>query len=291
MITIFSIPKPFIGHIGIIQKNALRSWRALSETEIILFGNEEGVAETAAEFGCRHVPEVTLSEYGTPYLDEVFKKAQELSAGKYICYINSDIILYDELLTAITCVPFKEFLITGQRWDLVVTEPVYANTARFLYHVTTNHTTQNFPGMDYFVFPKGMVTDMPPFIVGRRGWDNWLIYTIRARGIPVIDATDTIHAIHQNHDYSHIPKTDGPRWENCPESEYNLNLVKNKITHLWELSDATHKLSDSGIVSNVSPRRISQGLILAIPERAHGIIDPVYRFGHLLKYGMYKVLK
>jgi hypothetical protein len=291
MITLFSIPKPFTGHTGIIQRNALRSWRVLSDTEIILFGNEEGVAEAATQFECRHVPDVTVSEYGTPYLDEVFKKAQEMASGKYLCYVNSDIILYDEIAKAINSVPFKEFLMTGQRWDIEVTAPVYANYASFLLYVARHHSVQDFPGMDYFVFPKGMITEMPAFIVGRRGWDNWLVYHIRSRGIAVIDATDTIHAVHQNHDYTHIKKNEGERWENCPESEYNLNLVKNQITHLWELGDATHYISDGIVLPKMSPRRLSQGLILVAPKQVHEVMDPFYRAGHLLKYGMFKVLK
>jgi len=44
---------------------------------------------------------------------------------------------------------------------------------------------------------------MLDFAVGRPGWDDWLIYDVRMRKIPVIDATEAITVIHQNHDYSH----------------------------------------------------------------------------------------
>ena len=41
MITIFSTPKPFRGHIGVIQRNALKSWTLLHpDVEMILFGDE-----------------------------------------------------------------------------------------------------------------------------------------------------------------------------------------------------------------------------------------------------------
>ena len=30
MLTIFTIPKPFVGHIGVIQRNAIISWLNLS---------------------------------------------------------------------------------------------------------------------------------------------------------------------------------------------------------------------------------------------------------------------
>ena len=56
MLTIFTIPKCFRGHISVIQRNAIRSWRMLRpECEIILFGDEEGMKEVAEEFGVRHI--------------------------------------------------------------------------------------------------------------------------------------------------------------------------------------------------------------------------------------------
>jgi len=59
MITIFTTAKPFCGHSGMIQRNALESWNRLhADAEVILFGDEEGAAEAARELGIRHVAEV-----------------------------------------------------------------------------------------------------------------------------------------------------------------------------------------------------------------------------------------
>ena len=66
MLTIFSTPKLFRGHIGDIQRNALRSWLLLDpQAEVILFGDEEGTAEVCQELGLRHEPQVLRSEHGT----------------------------------------------------------------------------------------------------------------------------------------------------------------------------------------------------------------------------------
>ena len=63
MLTIFSIPKAFVGHIGVIQRNALKSWSLLEpRCEIIIFGDEEDIAEAAAETGAAHVPEIGRNE-------------------------------------------------------------------------------------------------------------------------------------------------------------------------------------------------------------------------------------
>ena len=42
MLTIFSCPKPFRGHFGMIQRNAIRSWTLLKPTpDVILIGDEK----------------------------------------------------------------------------------------------------------------------------------------------------------------------------------------------------------------------------------------------------------
>ncbi len=59
MITIFTIPKPFKGHISVIQKNAIKSWTLLEPScEIILFGDEEGAEEIAQELSLRHIKNI-----------------------------------------------------------------------------------------------------------------------------------------------------------------------------------------------------------------------------------------
>ena len=51
MLTIFSTPKPFQGHIGVIQRNAIGSWKQLHpDVEIVLFGDDEGAAEVVVQF-------------------------------------------------------------------------------------------------------------------------------------------------------------------------------------------------------------------------------------------------
>ena len=67
MITIFSTPKPFRGHNGLIQRNALQSWKRLHpDVEVILFGDEEGAAEVCREIGLRHEPEMSAAAWARP---------------------------------------------------------------------------------------------------------------------------------------------------------------------------------------------------------------------------------
>jgi hypothetical protein len=271
MITFFTIPKPFVGTDGVMQHETLKALHRIKGCEVFLFGNDDGVSEAAQQYGFGHFPDIRLSDYGTPYLDDAFKITQAEASNNIICYLNSDIILYDLILDSIPTIP--QFLMTGKRID-----------------DKTGEYQKMYPGMDWFMFPKGMITDMPHFIVGRRGWDNWLVYHCRKRGIPVIDATGFVTAIHQNHDYNHVPESNGCGWRNCPESDYNLNLIGGRIIYLWELDDATHEFDEGVLVEKpLSLRNFTQGIILKTPEGFHRAIEPIYRCGHIARYFWLKV--
>jgi len=293
MLTIFTIPKPFSGHIGVIQRNAIMSWLSLTPAcEVILYGDEPGIGEVAREFGIRHVPEIRKNEYGTPFLNDVFNHVQKIARNEIICYCNADIIFFYDIIEAIRKISVREYLMIGERWDVDITTPlkIYReNWAQELLDFARNHhTVLNFPGMDYFIFPKGMLQDMLPFVVGRRGWDNWLIFHIRNRQIPVIDATSVVHVIHQNHSYAHVPQKEGTRWEG-PESWNNVKLVKNRQIYLWELADSDCVLTSEGMKKKpFTLRTIEQNLILSTPQKYHFFLEPFYRIGHMIKYGYLK---
>jgi hypothetical protein len=295
MLTIFTIPKPFVGHIGVIQRNAIVSWLALTPAcEIILFGDEPGIQEIAQEFGIAHVPEIRKTHYGTPFLDDVFIQAQELAHHDVVCYCNADIIFFNDILGAVKKIPLKEYLMVGERWDVDITTPIDTShenwSKEFHLYAQEHHTLLDFMGMDYFIFPKGMLLNMLPFAVGRRGWDNWLIYHIRSRLIPVIDASPVVHVVHQNHSYSHIPDKKGTRWDG-PESSANLNLIQNRQIYLWELADSDWTLTPEGPKKKqFSFRTIGQILVLSTPQKFQILLEPFFRIGHIMKFGYLKLL-
>src|SRR5260370_8231037 len=127
MLTFFTTAKPFRAHIGVIQRNAIQSWKALHpEIEIILFGNDEGAAEVAQEFGLRHEPHVACNELGTKRLNYLFARAPAIARHELLCYINCDIILMQDFCRAIERVGamHRQFLMVGRRWDTDITEPL-----------------------------------------------------------------------------------------------------------------------------------------------------------------------
>jgi len=102
MLTIFSTPKPFCGHIGTIQMNAFRSWSVLqSKCEVIILSNGYGTTKIATELNLKHIPDIVRNEYGTPLLNSLFEAAETRAKYDLLCYVNSDIILTGNLLVAI----------------------------------------------------------------------------------------------------------------------------------------------------------------------------------------------
>lgn len=211
MITIFTTPKPFRGHSGIIQRNAIRSWTLLRpKPQIVIFGDEEGIADMAAELSLTHVAKVKRSEHGIPLISAMFHEAQRLSLHPLMCFVNADIMLTSSFVSALRAVSAAKprFVMTGRRTLLDVEklldfeQPDWEQA--IVRSATTSGKLDNWVAMDYFAFPRGLYTDIPPFVVGRARWDNWMIYSALRRGIPVVDATHDLLAVHQNHDYSHL---------------------------------------------------------------------------------------
>jgi len=257
MITIFALPKAFKGHTAVIQNNAIQSWMRLKpQCEIILLGDDEGTGETAAKFGMRHVPDIERSEYGTPLISSIFSTGQKLASSDTVCYVNSDIILMSDFLPAIRQIKKPSFLAIGQRWDLDIREDLDFNNPdweeQLRNRINDFGTLHGRSGMDYFVFPRNMLPDIPPFAIGRAAWDTWLIYKARAMNVPVVDATKSITIAHQNHYYSHIKKKKSG-YRKGLEAKRNIEL-KGGTDYAFNINHSTHILNSLGVHKAYTPR-------------------------------------
>lgn len=248
------MPKPFDGHIGIIQRNAISSWTRLSpRPEIILFGDETGTADIAREFGLRHIPQIRRNEKTTPYLDDLFAQAQAAASFPIMAYINSDIILFDEFERAIESVAAwrPQFLMAGRRCDIDLTVAIDFSAGdwerRLRDDVTRRGKKRSVSWIDYFVFPRGMYREVPPMLIGRMWWDNWLVWKAAEIGAPVVDASPCVLAVHQNHPY---PYAGGffATWQS-DEGQWNERLAEGGL-HARTLREARFKLGRFGVRPN-----------------------------------------
>ena len=249
MLTLFTTPKPFKDHIAVIQRNAIRSWTLLKPScEIILFGDEEGIIETAKEMGVRHFPSVQRNDCGTPLLNDLFEQARQLASNEFLGCINADIILMDDFVKAFEQVLSwrARFLMVGQRRNIEITEALdFGPGWEDRLKVQVTKEGEFYAGIDYFVFPKDLWGKIPPFAIGRFYWDNWLLYGARLRKAPVIDCTQAVMAVHQNHDYAHF-SAQTEEASKSPESRRNRELLGGPY-NCFGTSETTHQLTLQGI--------------------------------------------
>ena len=77
MLTIFASPRAFAGEFDVIQRNAIASWTRLRpRPQVLLIGDEPGTAAVCTELGVEHVPDVRVSEFGTPFADSMIELAE-----------------------------------------------------------------------------------------------------------------------------------------------------------------------------------------------------------------------
>jgi len=244
-LTIFTAPKPFTNpHINIIQRNAIQSWTRLEDTSVMLIGDEPGIGEAAKEFGIKHVPLVARDEKGVPTVRSVMAQGHAFSDSPILCFANADMILMSDLLQAARQVSAqaRDFLIVGQRWNLDVPELLdFAPDweARLRADVKKRGEFYNPWGIDYFVFPRHLYSDVPDFTIGRPAWDNWMVYHALATWDLALDGTRSVLAVHQNHDYYHLPGNKPPYGSEVAKS----NLAKaGGRKHVRNIMDANKEL-------------------------------------------------
>lgn len=259
LITLFSAPKPFTDpHIAMIQRNAIKSWALLPDVEVILLGEETGLAEVAKELGIKYLPNVSRNESGVPLISSMFQLARENSNSDLLCIINADMILMSDFLEAArrSRLQRDKYVLLSQRWDYDIEKPIDFTDgweSRLREDVRKQNQLHRPAGSDFFLFPKSCYQDVPDFAIGRAGWDNWMIYKACKEGWAVIDCTPSIMIVHQNHDYSHLP--DGkPHYEH-PETNENIRLAGGQANIRYTILDSTHQLAEGGKLSR--PKRTS----------------------------------
>ena len=246
--TIFSIPKPFRGHIGTIQHNAIASWTLLTpKPEIILFGDEYQTKEICQELGLVHIPKIDRNEYGTPLLNSVFAQVHAQAKTKAIAYLNADIVLTNSFSRAIAAVAaqLNDYLLIGRRWNLDLKQPLTFDAdweLRLNKLVNAQGTLADCDCKDYFVFPQHLFKQLPAFALGRGYWDTWMVIEALKRHYSLVDGSQVVQAVHQNHAYTHIR---GGKNEAYMGKEAQINKQLGNVDRQGNLACATWQLKPS----------------------------------------------
>ena len=291
-LTIFSAPKPFTdAHIATIQSNAITTWCKLGlDVEVILVGEEQGLAKSAHRFGVKHLSQVARNYLGTPLVSSIFALARENSTSPLLAYVNADILLMPDFLgTARRMMDLAvKFLLVGQRWDLDIQESLdfldgwEQHIDRQIHTVGRLHPPA---GSDYFIFPRSCFENIPDFAIGRAGWDNWMIYQARRQGWSTVDATKSITIVHQQHDYAHLPG--GQSHRRLPETDENIRLAGGREITRFSLFDVDHRLEDGKLRGRLWQRETLRRIIETYPLlkwNNYHLTGKITAFFHRLKF-------
>lgn len=303
LITLFTAPKPFTDpHIDTIQRNALKSWLMLgNDVEVVVVGDEIGVADVCKSYQITHLPEVRCNQHGTPLISSIFTLAQDVNDSPILVYCNADIIFLSDFFNTVNKLVAlkKPFLGVGQRWDIDVNEPLvftpdWENLLKL--RMTTDGKLHEQSGSDYFIYPRHCFENIPDFAVGRAGWDNWMIFFARWNHWKVVDLTESISAIHQDHDYSHLPG--GLKHFFQPETESNVRLAGGRRT-IFTMADVTHELLNRTISKKQLNwrtfwRRVETFPLVGLRSRflgwmAFAVFHPVKAFNEIRGWFAYKI--
>lgn len=227
MISIFAIPKDFNrpwDDSPDQQLIAINSWQALRPApEIILLGDAYYVKEIAEAHKFKHVPDIGCNEHDTPLVNDVFAKGEAAASHDLVMYINADIVLPPDFMIQVARIAsLPNVFAVGQRWD----------TDGFEHGMTGRHGWQHLwrekwakqhapSGLDYFIYRKGTLGEIPPFAIGRWVWDNWLMWNAHQRGLNTIDLSEALTIFHPDH-----PVAAEHGFQQGPEYEANKILAQ-----------------------------------------------------------------
>jgi len=243
MITYFTTAKDFRGKTKTRQINAIRSWKAATPgAEVVVFGACEGIEPLVNQLGISYLPEIKVSDQGTPFINDMFECIARIATHPVCCFVNADIILTSRFVHKALSIHEqlgKNYLAVGQRYDIDLDQELdfSENWQTDLEKLVQSSGSIHPPlGSDYFLFPKGQYLpgEIPDLLVGRGGWDLWMIYHARVCRLHVVDLSPSIKVIHQDHSYEHR-KVKFQGYQEDEEALANLQFLPKGETYDYTL--------------------------------------------------------
>lgn len=242
-------PSPVGSQKYAIQLNTLRAMHFLWPTvEVVVFAKEQEIRTMVAPLGLEVVSDFMTNPHGTPYLRSMFEHVTHHADSPFVGYTNADILFNSAMVETLRAIKngidtgllHPRCLIVGQRTNVDMARDFAEDHPAMLQSPDTlDEAVQKMAARgslfqtdaeDYFIITPGTFqwNEMPDFVIGRPGYDNWLVdYAYhRRQEISLIDATKTIPAVHQT-------DADGNKagHKARPDKGWNLALGANGFDH------------------------------------------------------------
>ncbi|XP_052233104.1 uncharacterized protein LOC127845966 [Dreissena polymorpha] len=220
----------------LVHNLTLINWRSLHPYVIpVVFTNESSVINECNKAGVTTLPLSNVAADGIPVLKYMFRDAMDHFNTSFYAFSNGDILFTDTLIRTLAHMIHsttgnlsKPVLIVGRRTNV---ENVTFEEGLHWENITRISKSRGklFGGWaeDYFITtPSYSWNKVAEVVIGRRAYDNWLVYNARKMKYTVIDATDTLVAVHQT--------TKAGNFEGHSHSnrDYNHNLLAKMYTRI-----------------------------------------------------------
>ena len=240
-------------HVSTIQRNAIASWAQLPGVDVVLVGCEDGIEATARELGVRCLGDIKYNQHGTPLVNSAFDLVRDHCDTPLIAYCNSDVILFPDFVESAQRLfdlqKDSDFVAFGRRIDLRIENEIdfaSPDTERQLKRKAKSEgriATQ--VCKEYFVFNRDLYRSIPEFAIGRGNWDNWMVWSAKKNGTPVINVSEFVTAVHQMHNYQSSNSNRRSVYMTGDEAKNNQRLAGGR--HWISGSVGTHRLTENGV--------------------------------------------
>ena len=162
------------------------------------------MSDFARKHGWIVLPVPKKSAAKVPILRHMFLAVQEKYNSSYYGYANGDMMFDKRLVDTLTEIlpavnKMKQVLIVGRRTNVKLLAKQEIRTLREVAELGSHGKLFGTNAEDYFItkahgYPWQSI---PDFVIGRVGYDNWLVVTALVKKIFTIDMTKTVMAVHQ----------------------------------------------------------------------------------------------
>jgi len=171
-------------------------------------------------------------EFRLPYFSEVLKRARFLVRTRYLMFANVDNIIVGNVSGAVD----SAMRASGARHLFLSSRAIGVHVQRY-YDWSISSERDEFYGLERddfwwpgwaceaFLINRGnpLVDRMPPFLIGRVRWDNWVMqFAGMHEQTASVDTTDVIRVFHLNHGAN---GTYDKSSHDAPGTEYNIWLA------------------------------------------------------------------
>ena len=190
-----------------IHYNVLRNWAEFRpHIKAILFSTNTNphLTSLATKLGWLVVDSPRTSKHGVPYLREMYTAAQNLSHSVFYGYSNGD-LLFDQGLCDTMAAVYRHLpelhrtMVIGQRTNFLIGSRTLFKASEVKWIAKNKGDLFRLDAEDYFFIAHNSFpwSSMPDLVIGRPAYDNYMVGHAIQQKISVIDATQTLTALHQ----------------------------------------------------------------------------------------------